>query len=142
MPVMEIHLVEGQHADEPCKTLLRRCAELYAEVLKSPMDRVRVFITTHRPEYFFAGGRLASEDPVPAPYFSFIVLEGRSLEERQRLLSGFTDLIVEVLGVDRGRVRGACRPIPPEDWGIGGVPASVLRAAEVKTRAEAAASRG
>jgi len=138
MPVFEVHLAEGQHTAEQQQELLRRSAALYAEVLGSPVDRVRVLVTLHRPELFFAGGKLLSEDPRPAPYFSFVVLEGRPVEERQRLLAGFTDLLVEVLGVERSRVRGGCRRIAPEDWAIGGTPASVLRAAEIEARAKAA----
>lgn len=141
MPVLEFHLVEGQHADSELDTLLRRSAALYADVLRSPIDRVRVFVTLHRPELFFAGGEGMGRDPRPAPVFSFVVLEGRSIEERQRLLSGFTDLLVEVLGAERSRVRGGCRPIAPEDWAIGGTPASVLRAAEIEARAEAAGAK-
>ena len=83
------------------------------------------------------GGVPVSRAAVPAPYFHFIALEGRPVEERQRLLSGFTDIVVAVLGVDRALVRGGCLPISPEDWAIGGVPVSVQRAVEVRARAAA-----
>ena len=42
----------------------------------------------------------------PAPYFTAIVLEGRPVEQRHRLLAEVTDLIVEVLDATRSRVRG------------------------------------
>jgi 4-oxalocrotonate tautomerase len=135
MPVLEFHLVESQFTAEQHETLLRRSAALYATVLRSPIDRIRVFITLQRPDLFLAAGEIQSDDPNPAPYFTFLVLEGRPVEERQRLLAGFTDIVVEVLGVERSRVRGGCRRIAPEDWAIGGVPASVQRAAEVEERA-------
>ena len=60
----------------------------------------------------------------PAPYFTAIVLEGRPVEQRHRLLAELTDLIVEVLGATRSRVRGRIIQVPPDDWAIGGVPAS------------------
>ena len=71
----------------------------------------------------------------PAPYFTAIVLQGRPVEQRHRLLSGFTDLIVDVLGVERGRVRGRILQVDPDDWAIGGQPASVARQGEIAARA-------
>ena len=75
-----------------------------------------------------------------APFFDFIVLEGRTLEQRQRLLTGFTAMLVEILGVQAELIRGTCRRVHPEDWSIGGQIASVLRADEIRARAEAAAA--
>lgn len=140
MPVLEFHLVEGQQSAEQCERLLAQSSRLYAEVLKSPLDRVRAFIQLHPPHLFATGGVPVSRGGVAAPVFHFIVLEGRPLEEQHRLLSGFTDLLVEILGVERSLVRSGCWPIAPDGWGIGGVPASVLRSAEVKARADAAAT--
>ena len=59
----------------------------------------------------------------------------RSLEERHRLLAGFTDIVVEVLGVDRNFVRGGIVPVQPENWSIGGEPGSVRRRDEIAARA-------
>jgi len=141
MPILEYHLVEGVYSDAQCERLLVESSQFYAEILKSPMDRVRVFIHLHKPAMCATGGVLVSRGGKPAPYFHFLVLQGRSVEERHALLTGFTDLVVNTLGVERSLVRGGCWPIPPEDWAIGGTPASVMRAAEVQARAEAAAPR-
>ena len=54
------------------------------------------------------------------------------MDQRQRLLVGFTNLLVEILGVDRALVRGQCKRVAPEEWSIGGTPASEQRAAEIK----------
>ena len=62
------------------------------------------------------------------------------LDQRHRLLAGFTDLLVETLAVRRDLVRGSCRRVEPQDWAIGGEPASVLRKDEVEARARAAAA--
>ncbi len=137
MPVLNIHLVRGQHPEEKVSELLLRCSRLFAEGLRCPVDRVRVFATEHAPTQVCLGGQLATVAE-PAPFFNFIVLEGRSIEDRQRLLSGFTDLMVEVLGVERSRVRGGVTRVEPEDWSIGGMPASVLRQNEIEARRLAA----
>jgi phenylpyruvate tautomerase PptA (4-oxalocrotonate tautomerase family) len=140
MPILNIQLADQAYSDGQLEQLMVRCSQFYAEVLKSPIERVRVFIQLHRPALVAVAGVPVSRSGVQAPYFHFLVLEGRSLEERQRLLTGFTDLLVEVLGAERGLIRGGCWPISPENWAIGGVPASVTRAAEVQARAQQAAA--
>lgn len=141
MPILEYHLVENAYTDAQCEQLLVESSRLYAEVLKSPIERVRVFIHLHKPAMVATGGVPLNRGGKSAPYFHFLVLQGRPLEERHALLMGFTDLVVNLLGAERSLVRGGCWPIPPEDWCIGGVPASVTRAAEVQARAQAAATR-
>lgn len=141
MPILNIHLVRGQHHEAQVSELLLRCSQLFADGLRCPIDRVRVFVTEHAPTQMCIGGQLASLAE-PAPFFSFYVLEGRSLEDRQRLMAGFTNLIVETLGVDRSRVRGSVIRVEPEDWSIAGTPASVLRQAEIEARRRAAEGKG
>lgn len=143
MPVLNFHLVEGQHEAARIETLLLKASALFAEVLACPIDRVRVFATEHAPQRACIGGKMASQGAPVAPYFSFIVLEGRSQEDRQRLLSGFTDLVVDILGAPRANVRGGIVPVAPSDWSIGGTLASELRQVEIEARrlvAEAKAS--
>ncbi len=135
MPIIHFHLAEGRYSDAQQRRLLIESSQLYAEVLRCPMDRVRAYIQHYPQRLVAVAGELLSEGAVDAPYFHFLVLEGRSLAERHALLSGFTDLLVDCLGAERGRIRGGCWPIPPEDWAIGGTPASVARAAEVAARA-------
>ena len=139
MPILEYHLVEGQHSDAQCQQLLEASSVLYAEVLRSPIERVRVFVHLHRAQMVAVGGRLVSQGAASAPYFHFLVLQGRPGEERQRLLTGFTDLVERILGVQRNLIRGGCWPIAPEDWAIGGTPASEMRKAEIAARAAATA---
>jgi 4-oxalocrotonate tautomerase family enzyme len=134
MPVVEIHLVEGEHLPSRIEELLRRMSERYAAVLESPLNRVRAFVTMHPPELWATGGVPAAVDGDPAPYFVAAVLEGRPVEQRQRLLAELTDALCEVLGVTRSRVRGRIAQVPPEDWAIGGVPASSKRREEIIAR--------
>lgn len=134
MPILNFHLVQGQHAAAPVEALLLRSSQFFAEVLCCPIERVRVFVTEHAAQHACVGGKLVSQLDQAAPYFNFIVLQGRSLEDRHRLLAGFTDLVVEILGCSRELVRGAVTPVETEDWSIGGVPASSLRQAEIEAR--------
>lgn len=141
MPIVNFHLVEGRATPDQAERLLKAASALYAEVLSAPVERIRAFITPHAADQFLVGTELASKNGLHAPFFDFIVLEGRPLEQRQRLLTGFTDLLVEILGVHRDLIRGICRRVHPEDWSIGGNPASVLREAEIRARAEAAVTK-
>ena len=135
MPVLEYHLVEGVHADADIASLLLDSSQSYADILKCPIDRIRVYVHLHKPNMVALGGKLVSEGSLPAPYFHFLVLEGRPLSECQQLLATFTDLIADRLQVSRSLVRGGCWPIPPEYWAIAGSPASAIRAQEISARA-------
>ena len=139
MPILEFHLAEGQYSDAQCETLLVESSRLYAEILKSPMERVRVVIHEHKPSKVAVAGIPMNRGGPSAPFFFFLALLGRPESERHALLAGFTDLVVNILGAERAAVRGGCWTIPPEDWAIGGTPASLLRAAEIQARADAAA---
>ena len=140
MPILNIHLVRGQHPPPAVENLLLRCSLAFADGLRCPIERVRVFVTEHEPRFMCVGGRMVSDSSAVAPYFSFIVLEGRSLEDRQHLLAAFTDLIVDILGAPRELVRGGIVPVAPEDWSIGGTPASQLRQGEIEARRQASAN--
>ncbi|MDR2188632.1 MAG: tautomerase family protein [Azonexus sp.] len=134
MPILNIHLVSGQHDPAKVDALLKRCSESFAAGLCCPIDRVRVFVTEHAPRHYCVGGQLVSETGMTAPYFSFIVLDDRPLVVRQKLLSAFTDHIVELLGAPRERVRGGIMPVAAADWSIGGQAASLLRQTEIEAR--------
>jgi phenylpyruvate tautomerase PptA (4-oxalocrotonate tautomerase family) len=134
MPIVEVHLVEGLHTSTQHAELLRVLSARYAEVLDSPPDRVRAYLTLHRPEHWATGGLTGSGAP-SAPYFTTIVLQGRPAEQRRRLVAAFTDVLVDLLGVDRRLVRGRVIQVHPDDWAIGGVPASSARRAEIDARA-------
>jgi phenylpyruvate tautomerase PptA (4-oxalocrotonate tautomerase family) len=135
MPILNVHLVDGMHTSQQHERLLTAMSARYAEVLESPIDRVRAYLTLHRPEHWATAGVPAAAEPVSAPYFTAIVLEGRPVRQRQRLLAEFTDILVEELGVRRELVRGRIVQVHPDDWAIGGVPAAVARRDEVAARA-------
>jgi phenylpyruvate tautomerase PptA (4-oxalocrotonate tautomerase family) len=130
MPIVEVHLIEGSHTAAQHADLLAALSTRYAEVLDSPPERVRAYLTLHRPEHWVTGGTPGAD----APYFTALVLAGGPVEQRHRLLGAFTDIIVDVLGVDRASVRGRIVPVDPDDWAIGGVPASAARRGEIAAR--------
>jgi phenylpyruvate tautomerase PptA (4-oxalocrotonate tautomerase family) len=127
MPVLEVHLVEGLHTPAQHAELLVAMSTRYAEVTEVPRDRVRAHVTLHRPELWANGGIPA--DGRSAPYFTAVVFTDRPAELRRRLLGALTDLVVDVLGVDRRLVHGEVIPAHPDDWVVGGVSASTPRRA-------------
>lgn len=135
MPVVEYRIVAGQHEATAVGQLLEASCTLFAAVLECPFDRVRAFAHEVQPSHACFGGTLVSQGAAEAPFFTFALLEGRTEEQKLRLLEGFTDLLVEHLGADRSLVRGAVWMVPPTDWAIAGVPAAVARQAEVQARA-------
>jgi phenylpyruvate tautomerase PptA (4-oxalocrotonate tautomerase family) len=138
MPILTYQLIDGQHTPAQLRALLVESSALYARVLESPIDRIRVFINLRPPHLVAVAGAPVDEQAVCAPFFDCLVLAGRPLSQRHQLLEGLTDLLVTILGAERARIRGVCRPVDPENWGIAGVPASVTRAAEIAARAAAA----
>lgn len=142
MPVMQIHITRGCHAPSKVEELLVRCSQHFAAVLECPVERIRVFAIEHPPERCCVGGKLVSDGGAVAPYFSFVLMEGRSNEVKQKLMAGFTDLIEEILKVPRGVIRGGIVPVAPEDWSIAGVPASQVRQGEIEARKAASKTGG
>lgn len=135
MPVVNFHLVEGYCSHDQEVRLLKEASRLYSEVLLSPLERVRAMITVHSADRFAVAGECVSLNGIHAPYFEFIVFEGRPLDERQKLMTEFTSLLVDTLAVDRNVVRGRCIRVEPQDWSIGGIGADVLREQEICARA-------
>ncbi len=59
-------------------------------MLDSPPERIRAYLTLHRPEHWMTGGAPGGD----APYSTALVPAGRPVEQRHRLLGAFTDIIV------------------------------------------------
>lgn len=139
MPIVTFHLVEQRHDDATIARLLIDASHLYSEILSSPMERVRAFVSFSAPQHWAVAGKLVADGQDEAPYFTCLALAGRPVEQHHALLRGFTDLVVQHLGCRRDLVRGQVIPIDPDNWAIGGEPASFMRAAEVAARAAAGA---
>lgn len=140
MPVAHFHLVDGAYTAGQRRRLLADASRCYAEVLDSPIERVRAFVVRYGPDDAATAGTVIADGGTPAPYFTAIVLTGRPIEQRQELAARFTDLIVEILGAQRDLVRGQIVEVDPVNWSIAGNPAAAARADEVAARAAAAQS--
>ncbi|WP_238418834.1 tautomerase family protein [Gordonia sp. 'Campus'] len=135
MPVAHFHIPIGSASTEQRAALLTAASAAYSRILDSPTERVRTFVVQYDPTDLAVGGQLVADGGAIAPYFTAIVLAGRPARQRSELLAAFTDLLVEHLGVDRSAVRGRIVEVSPENWGIGGVPASDVRTSEISLRA-------
>ncbi|MEU7812569.1 tautomerase family protein [Pseudonocardia sp. NPDC049154] len=135
MPVAHFHIVRRGVDPAQRRRLLVEASRVYAEVLDSPIERVRVFVVEYDPESAAVGGEVVAEGAPAAPYFTAIVLAGRPATQRQELLARLTDLVVDVLGAERRLVRGRIVEVAPENWAIGGVAAASVRADEIAARA-------
>lgn len=141
MPVAHFHLALGSVTPDQVRELLVQASVLYAEVLDSPIERIRIYLVPVDPELLAVGGVPVAAGAEPAPYFTAIVLAGRPAAQRTELLRRFTELLVEVLAVSREEVRGRIIEVQPENWGIGGASASTVRADEVRLRRTAEPDR-
>ena len=132
MPVAHFYLTSCTQAQE--RRLLEEGSVRYAAVLDAPVDRVRMFVHHHPATAMATAGRIVAETGRHAPYLTALVLRGRPIATRHRLIAELTDLVVEVLGVDRALVRVHIVEVDPDGWGIAGVPASVIRRDELAAR--------
>lgn len=54
------------------------------------------------------------------PIANILMIEGRTLEQKQALIRTVTVAIAESLGVKADRVRVIVQEVPRENWGVGG----------------------
>ncbi len=134
MPIMQVHIETSAYSKEQVHRFLEQSSRVYAEVLESPIERIRIFIHDYPGDHIAIGGRVAADTGVTAPFFEAFLLEGRPLAQQHAVLARVTDVIVECLGATRELVRGVCHMVPPERWGIAGFPAASVRSAEITER--------
>ncbi len=139
MPVAHFYLTSCTEDQE--RRLLEEGSVRYAAALDAPMDRVRMFVHHHPATGMATAGRAVSQTGMHAPYITALVMQGRPVETRHRLLAELTDLVVEVLEVDRALVRAHIIEVDPDGWGIGGVPAAVIRRDEIAARNQEASGQ-
>lgn len=135
MPIVRFFSVEGTLSPEQRSELVLEASRVYAGLLAAPVERIRAFVAEIPAGGAALGGELVTKDGPPVPFFEALVLAGRPVEQRHAIISAFTDLIVEKTGMEKAKVRGRCIPVDPDDWCIGGTPASVLRKGEIAARA-------
>jgi 4-oxalocrotonate tautomerase family enzyme len=134
VPVAHFYLTSC--TDDQQARILQEGSARYAALLQAPMDRVRVFVHRHPATGMATAGRAVSETGLHAPFVTALVLQGRPVDLRHRLIAELTDLVVEVLDVDRALVRVHVTEVDPDGWGIGGIAAAVVRRDEIAARSQ------
>ena len=72
----------------------------------------------------------AVDAPVDTPVVDLYIVRGRSIDLVHQLEREITEGVVRALGVTRERVRVLVHEVPGDHWAIGGLPATVRRAAD------------
>ncbi len=144
MPVARINVVAG-HARADLKAVLVEVAAAMSGVLGAPVERLQVWLNEVDADFWLVAGAPASEARKTRPVGETVaalvevsLLKGRPIAQHRALIAALTDVLAEGLGIDRSRIRVLVAELSPESWGIGGVPASEVRAAEIRARAAAA----
>ena len=143
MPVAHINVLQG-HSKETLKKVIHDVSHVMIDVLAAPKDRLEVWVTEIDPDLWGIEGEPASEvlktkprGQVEMPYVEMVLMEGRPIEQHHKIITQVTDVIVKHLGTDRGRIRVHIANCKPDNWGIGGTAAAILRKAEIEARAKA-----
>jgi len=144
MPIANIHVLAG-HPRPVLKQLLREVSATYAEVTGSPMDRLQVWITEIDPELYAIAGVPADEclaqgdrADLEIPLVRLVLLADRPMSQVHDAIREVSATVARVLGGDPDRVRVEVQPVEAARWGIGGVPATIKRAADLAARKRAA----
>lgn len=142
MPVAHINVLKG-HSRESLKQLIGEVSEKMAEILGAPKDRLQVWVTEVDAELWGVGGVPAAEAmkdkslaETEMPLIQMVLMEGRSKEQHHALIEALTEITARVLQTRKERIRLHIADAQPDKWGIGGVPYSVKRAAEMVARKE------
>lgn len=132
MPVLKIYLDTGEYTPKQLSGLLECASAKFAETLLSPKTRVRVYLQDTPSSMAMVGDSYTGEKQ--SAFFKFYILKGRPPDQKTLLFKIFTDLISTELGIPIEEIRGVCREVHPEDWSIGGLPASGVRKHEIRAR--------
>lgn len=133
MPVLQVYLDTSQHEQDDLNRFLKKASAAFASRLSCPEDRIRVYIH-HTARALCSIGGSIDPDTAQAPFFQFYLLAGRPPEQKIALLQDFTSLLASELGAPAELIRGFCTHVPPQDWGIAGVPAALEREDEIAAR--------
>lgn len=137
MPVANIHVLVG-HPKPVLKAMLTDFAATFARLMGAPVDRLQVWVTEVDPELYVIAGELAadclqrqSHGETENPFIRMALMEGRPPELLHEVMATLSALVARHLGGDPKRVRVQIDQVHPDRWAIGGVPASISRAAEI-----------
>ncbi|MEZ5841717.1 MAG: tautomerase family protein [Hyphomicrobiales bacterium] len=141
MPVARLNVIAG-HPRDDLKAALVGAAEVMSRVLGAPVERLQVWLNEVDADFWLVAGMPASHAretmqaaDIPAALVDVSLLKGRPVAQHQALIAELTALLSEKLAIARPRIRVLVTELSPESWGIGGTPASEVRAAEIRARA-------
>lgn len=144
MPVCNVIVLKG-HPLATLKQLVVACSDTLARIIGAPKDRLEVWVTEVEPALWGLSGQpgdevlqTVSRAEVEMPFIRMMLLQGRPVEQHHQLIAEMTAVVARVLGANAERIRVQIDEVHPDRWGIGGVPASVRRAAEIAARAATA----
>jgi 4-oxalocrotonate tautomerase len=120
------------------RELIERCTALYADAVQAPVERFRATVNVVPADQWGLGGVAAPERI--SPLIRISLMAGRPAELLRALIADMSALVAEILDIPVAQTRVFLTEIPPSHWGIGGVPASDVRGAEIAARAAATAS--
>lgn len=140
MPVAHIHVLRG-HPKPVLRQLLTEVSDTLAQIIAAPKDRLEVWISEEDPDLWGICG-VPAQDVLSAtnraeiemPFIEMVLLAGRPKEQHHQLIVQITDVVARILGGDKKRIRIHIAEANPDSWGIGGIPASVVRASEIAAR--------
>jgi 4-oxalocrotonate tautomerase family enzyme len=140
MPVANLNILKG-HPRENLKQWIRDASAAMCRVLEAPADRLEVWVTEIDPDLWGISGEPASEafDHTPRqqaemPFIKMVLMRGRPVEQYHQIIAELTRITAKNLQIDAAKVRVFIAEANPDGWGIGGIPASVKRATELKAR--------
>jgi len=140
MPVAHINLLKG-HPRDTLRALIAEVSDAMSRILAAPKDRLEVWITEVDPDLWGIAGQTASQAlaeqdraKVEMPFVQMVLMEGRPIEQHHQIIAEISSIIARLLGSDKSRIRVHIASAKPDFWGIGGVPASISRAAELAAR--------
>lgn len=144
MPVAHIHLLKG-HPRSALRRIIVEVSEAMSRILETPKDRLFVWITEQEHHLRGLGGVPAEERlaqgtlaELETPFVQMVLMQGRPKEQFHAIIAAVTEIVASATGCDARKIRVHIAVADPDGWGIGGVPASVVRATEIAARGRAA----
>jgi 4-oxalocrotonate tautomerase family enzyme len=145
MPKAHFNVLKG-HSREQLKRLIRETSDAMLHVLQAPRDRHEIWVTEIDPELWGIEGETAADvlrtrplSEVEMPFVEMALMEGRPKEQHHAIIAEISEITARALGCTKDRIRVHIVDANPDRWGIGGIPASVRRAEELRARAQQAA---
>jgi 4-oxalocrotonate tautomerase family enzyme len=146
MPVAHIRVLKG-HTRAQLRQLVTDVSNTVARILEAPKNRLEVWVTEIDPDLWGVCAEPASDvlarepmESVEMPFIQMVLMAGRTKAQYHALIADITDVVAGILGTRKERIRVHIAETQPDNWGIGGVPASIVRAAEIRAREEANAA--